>query len=483
MSRPVRALGIIRKSVKAGERDISFPVQRAEIERFTQSNSMALIGIAEDKAVSAFKIPPDRRKQVKEWLDKPNEFDCIVYYRQDRLVRQPMDFMGIVHWCQQNGKSLYSATEGTGDVTQDTGVLIGFVKAWQSWQESKSSSQRQKSNRKEFARQGRWPGGRPAYGLKPVESPDGAGYVLVPDEGKTAEAVREASRRVLAGESVNAICSDFNKRRILSADGKAWHPTVMRKILSNRALLNGVLSASEWSELQEALKATSGRNNQRRSDTDNILLDLIFCAKCGNKMYKWRRPRDGKYYARCRNEMKRAQVLEPCNASMVPYDEIKAEVARGILVRSDYMIEERVPRDGSAIRQLRIDDIAQELLDLATRFTAKSISRNEYITQQTALLDEQAELESAADDTDVPEWKPTGETVGERWNRLSPSERRLWLLKVGARFTVGWVTVNGERRISVMPVIESARQPGESTAAYRLRSHAEYEQRVMRPIG
>src|SRR6516164_8485498 len=216
-----RALGIIRLSKTADPASTSIDRQREIIEHYAEQQSMELVGFAEDKATSAFSIPPERRKQIKEWLDRPDEYDCLVYWRQDRLVRRARDFMGIVFWCQQHDKKLYSATEGLGDVTQHAGLLIGFITAWQAEGESLNTSARVRSSQERLAREGRWPGGRLPYGFRaicvchelarcPNGKDDADGLKLIPDEKGTAITVREAARRVIAGESVNAVTVDFN---------------------------------------------------------------------------------------------------------------------------------------------------------------------------------------------------------------------------------------------------------------------------------
>jgi len=57
----------------------------------------------------------------------------------------------------------------------------------------------------------RWGGGRPPYGYKVIANPDGPGKVLAVNV-ETSEFVREAVRRVIAGESVNAIATDSTAR-------------------------------------------------------------------------------------------------------------------------------------------------------------------------------------------------------------------------------------------------------------------------------
>jgi site-specific DNA recombinase len=434
-----RALGIIRLSKTADPASTSIERQREIIEHYIERQGMTLVDFAIDRATSAFHVPPEKRQQIKGWLDRHDEFDCLVYWRQDRLVRRTVDFIGIVDWCRNHGKKLYSATEGLGDVTQHAGLLIGFITAWQSEGESLSTSARVKSTQAKLKKEGRWRGGRMLYGFRAIcichqlaDCPDQKhckGWKLITDENGTAIVAREAARRVIAGESANAVVADFNRRGIKSADGHLWKALTLRRILRNTALMNGIVSVPEWNQLQAALNERRHNQYVRTLGRDAITLDLVFCGRCGGKIYRWND--EGKrVYGRCRNELKRAEAPQPCFLPHVPYDLLKEAVTKDIETHKDDLIESRVT---DATRRLRGEEIERELIELAAELAARRIERGDFTARQTALLDERDALEKA---DSSPEWQTTGETVGQRWERLSNAERRLWLLRIGRTYTV-----------------------------------------------
>lgn len=435
-----RALGIIRLSKTADPASTSIPRQREIIEHYIETQGMDLVGFAEDRATSAFRIPPEKRKEIRAWLERPDDYDCLVYWRQDRLVRRARDFMGIVFWCQQHDKKLYSATEGLGDVTQHAGLLMGFITAWQSEGESLSTSARVKDAQARLAREGRWRGGRALYGFRAIcichqlaKCPDGKdckGWELTPDETGTAIVLREAARRVIAGESANAVVADFNRRGVLSADGLLWKALTLRRMLRKPALMDGIISPAEWSQLQSALDARRHNQYVRTLDRDTITLDLFFCERCGSKIYRWHDKRFPGIYGRCRNELKRSEVAVPCKLPHVPYDILIDGVTKDIQAHKDCLIETRIT---DATRRLRVEEIERELIELAAELTARRLDRAGFAARQTALLDERDALENA---DNTPQWNATGETVGQRWERLSDAERRLWLLRIGTTYTV-----------------------------------------------
>ncbi len=435
-----RALGIIRLSKTADPASTSIPRQREIIEHYIDQQGMVLVGFAEDKATSAFHVPPEKRKEIKVWLDQPHEYDCLVYWRQDRLVRRARDFMGIVFWCQQNDKKLYSATEGLGDVTQHAGLLMGFITAWQSEGESLAGSARMKNTQAKLAREGRWRGGRALYGFRAIcichelgkcpEGKDCKGWKLTPDEKETAKVVREAARRAIAGESANAVVADFNRRGVLSADGTLWKALTLRRILRKPALMDGIISPAEWNQLQAALDARKRNQYVRTLGRDAITLDLIFCGRCGSKIYRWRDKKYDRVYGRCRNELKRAEAPQPCFLPHVPYEILEDVVTKDIQAHEHDLIETRIT---DATRRLRAEEIEHELIELAAELAARRVDRHEFTARQTALLDERDALETA---DSTPQWNVTGQTVGQRWQRLSDAERRLWLLSIGTTYTV-----------------------------------------------
>ena len=473
-----RALGIIRLSKTVDPASTSLTRQREIIEHYVESQGMILTGWAEDRATSAFKIPPERRKQIKTWLDRPDDFDCLVYWRQDRLVRRARDFMGIVFWCQQHGKKLYSATEGLGDVTQHAGLLIEFITAWQSEGESLNTSARVRSSQERLAREGRWPGGRLPYGFRaicichelpkcPKGKEDCDGWKLTPDEKGTAVTVREAARRVIAGESVNAVTADFNRRGALSAEGKLWKALTLRRILHKPVLLQGILTAAEWGQLQSALAERKRNKYVRTLDRDAITLDLVFCGRCGAKIYRWHnKNKSGKTYGRCRNELKRSEAEQPCHLPHVPYDLLTDVVTKDIQAHAGDLIETRVT---DATRRLRVEEIESELIELTVELAARRIDRAGFAARQIKLLDERDALETA---NSFPEWQSTGETVGQRWERLSGAERRLWLLRIGTTYTIDRVEEPGRYKW----VAESSWRGNDDA------TEAEFRERLARPL-
>lgn len=461
-----RALGIIRLSKSPDPASTSVERQREIIEQYTEQRGMILVGTAEDLAVSAFKTPPMKRKALRVWLvDRADEYDTIVYWRQDRVVRQPWDFVDLVRWATDNRKALESATEGTGDVTQHANMLVGFIGAWQASGESRNTSARVKTSYHKLKSVGRYPGGQIPYGFKSVPRTDGIGYELVPDNHGTAEIVREAARRVIAGESTNAIAGDFNRRKIPAPRGGTWWRNVLRQVLENASLIGHVIGADDFGKLQDALQERRYHREIKTTNRDSIGLDLVFCGECGGKIY--RQKDHGHYKGRCRNQNRKFEVPTPCYAPTFLYSLIESAITQHVMQRGDWLIEEKVTH---AARKLRLDEITRELLALPAEYASHRLDREAMLLRQKKLMDEQEQIEAMAD---TVEWHRTGETVRERWERLSVADRRLWLLRIGTTFTArqeeAWLDGALHKRWRFE---SSWHEPGDSDA---------YRERVVRP--
>jgi site-specific DNA recombinase len=479
MDRKPRGVRLVRLSKTADPTSTSVDRQIEITDRLAADLDTDIVGEAIDRSVSAFKIPPQERKQFKLWLDDDNPppapYDRFLCWRLDRVFRNVFDFTHMVEWCRKNGKGIYASDKGNMDLTTDEGILVGFIGSWQANQESKSSSARVTGAQDYLARVGRYRGGRKPYGYHsicichdktrcPINEP--SGWKLVPDEQDRAPKIREAARRVISGESIHAVVVDFNRRGILTSDGKMWLAATMRKVLSNPAMIgllgkDGLTGGEEFGQLKLAIKERTINRQVRTLDRSSLLLDVVFCGECGGKVYRWYRKERNKYYGRCRNEMKRGQVAVVCRAPMVPYGILEKRVTEDLLTEyGTWLIETRIT---DATRAMRADSIDRELIELAAEFAAKRIDRIEFTKRQGELLDEQEALEAAEN---APEWSRTGDTVAQRWGRLSEAERRLWLLRIGLTWRV-WREDSGE-----WTVLQDARS---------LATFAARRERIVRP--
>jgi Resolvase, N terminal domain len=71
-----------------------------------------VVGTAEDLGISAGSTSPFDRPQLGNWqTNRLDEFDILIFYPMDRVVRRLLDQADVIRWCQDHSKTVVSATE------------------------------------------------------------------------------------------------------------------------------------------------------------------------------------------------------------------------------------------------------------------------------------------------------------------------------------------------------------------------------------
>lgn len=237
-----------------------------------------------------------RRPQYERMLEEIEAglIGAVVVYHADRLHRHPRELEDFIDLCQRKQTRLATVT-GEIDLSTHDGQLIARIHGAVARKESDDKSRRIRRKHEELAAAGRVSGG----GTRPF------GYeadkrTLRPDE---AEVIRECARRVLAGDSLRALCLDLNERAIPTATGKAWTSQTLRRILMSarisgrREHLGEIVAKAEWPAIispqqSDRIRAKLGDPDRRtnRSARKYFLAGLLRCGHCQMKLYA--RPRD-----------------------------------------------------------------------------------------------------------------------------------------------------------------------------------------------
>ncbi len=127
------------------------------------------------------------------------------------------------------------------------------------------------------------------------------------------ELVREAARRVLAGQGLMTIARDWNARSVPGATDRPWTaPTLRKALLSARVAglrehgtdpsgkVLGSLTPATWAQAIDrqtwdhvrSVLLNPERLTLRNTPTKYLLTGLIFCGVCGGRMLS--RPRDAR---------------------------------------------------------------------------------------------------------------------------------------------------------------------------------------------
>jgi DNA invertase Pin-like site-specific DNA recombinase len=218
------------------------------------SRGWDVVRVFADTGISAFRAPGQRRAPYRPDFEaavaalESGEITALVFFKFDRLVRDPADFERLLAICEQTGSVLVSVTEPL-DTSTPIGESFARMLVGQARMESQNTSARLQAQRQQVASRGlpiatAWR----VFGYRYVplvRNEDGTvtpqRYEIVPEE---ADALIEAARRVLAGESLNSIARDFNDRGLVPApprrnpekQAKAFYTRRLRRILVNPSI-------------------------------------------------------------------------------------------------------------------------------------------------------------------------------------------------------------------------------------------------------
>ncbi len=259
--------------------------------------------LVEAPSTSGYKNRGRNRPKFGELLDliSGGQVDCVVAYKTDRLSRG-----GGPGWAP-----LVDAFETAGrDPDHAVATADGWVSEFEigirsamDREESKKTSDRMLAVRAREAQEG-IPriGGRRAYGFSRDMSEH------VPDE---VVRIEEAAERVLRGESLWSVCSDWNDQEVPTVTGRPWTVTSLMTILTSpriaglRAHHGKVVGQGLWKRIvdedrHDALVAALApkRSRPRRGRT-YPLTGLMVCGRCGTPLKSLARENGGRSYA-CR---------------------------------------------------------------------------------------------------------------------------------------------------------------------------------------
>ena len=239
---------------------------------------------------SAFRRKP--RPQYDRMLSdlEAGRVDALLCYDIDRLTRRPVELEGIIDLAERKGIALASVG-GDVDLGTPQGRLVARIKGATARHESEQASRRIKRKTLERAQAGRGHGPIP-YGWRRVDGRD----VLEPQE---AAIVREATERIIAGESARSICLDLQRRGIPTPGGhERWHPTKLRRILMRernaglRIHLGKVIGKGDWEPLIDedmynrlaAIVNDPSRQKYVKNGHTYLLSGIARCGLCGHPL-------------------------------------------------------------------------------------------------------------------------------------------------------------------------------------------------------
>lgn len=206
---------------RAGE---SLGVQRQEEEcrELCARNGWHIVVVLVDNDVSAYS--GKRRPGYERLLELigAGDVDVVVAWNTDRLHRRLVELITYTEACAPRNVTTHTVRTGPIDLSTPSGILVaqqlGAVAEYES---------RNKSARIRAAKQQRATMGVPAGGPRPFGWEPGG----VTPRAREADAIVDATHRVIRGESLYSITQEWRAAELLTSHGKPMYVAALRAIL------------------------------------------------------------------------------------------------------------------------------------------------------------------------------------------------------------------------------------------------------------
>jgi len=346
-----------------------------------------------DNDVSAWK--GKRRPQWERMLDdiKNGVIDAVLVYDLDRLARQPRDLERFFDVCDASGLTNMASVAGSIDLSTGDGKFHARIMGAVAAKESDDKSRRIRRKAEELAKAGKPAGMSHVYGYERIDG----NFVIVPEQ---AERIREATDRILAGDTLGAIWRDWIARGVPSAKAKTWTVNgIKRVLLSARiaglrehhgtvvgpATWEPIITADQYQRLRTILLDES-RQKYARVGRRYLLTGLLFCGNCGEPLRSRRRGNKSTPGYECAKKPG-SRACGKLGRKALPIEEFvteavltaldgpglaKALKARRAAHNDDSKILDAIQADEAALEQLAADFYTDALISRAEFFAARS---------------------------------------------------------------------------------------------------------------
>ena len=420
--------------------------QEADCRALADRLSWDVVAVYEDVDVSAY----DRRKKRPAYeallaAMARGEVDAVLVYDQDRLVRHPAELERFIDAADRAGARLAAVT-GSYDLSTDVGRFIARSLGNVANMESAAKSRRLQRKHLELAQHGKVSGGgRRPFGYEADR------VTLRPEE---ADLVRDAARRVLAGDSVRSVVRDWRARGVSTVTGAPWSTTTVKRLLHSgrisgqrehkgelvaQATWPAIVTPEETDRLR-ALLRDPARSRARGVEAYRYLLTgLVVCGRCEVKMSARPTARDRRRYVCTRDR-------GGCDRCGIDAAGLEVLVTEAVLEAIDSPAladaldrRERNTTDAELRRSIAADEAALEQL-ARDHYVDRVIGRIEFFAAkepiEARLEDVRARLARQARTMALRAVVGGGSALRASWDQLSFDRRRAVVAAVLDRVTV-----------------------------------------------
>lgn len=277
---------------KTGE-ELGVDRQREDCLALAESLGWRVAAIHTDNDLTAYSGKPRPGFQSALRDIEAGRANAVIAWHVDRLYRHPRDLEAFVETCEKHKVLVRTARAGELDLSTDAGRMVARILGAVARQEVERSTDRIRRSKVQAAEQGRYRGGPRPFGY------EHDGMTVRPDE---AEAVRDMTKRVVAGESLRAIARDLNDSGVTTSTGKRWTSVEVRRIVlrarniarievqtgqrPRRTTLGGpaqwpaIVEPDMWQQAKTLLEDPQRVTTLRTGEIRHLLTGIALCGLC-----------------------------------------------------------------------------------------------------------------------------------------------------------------------------------------------------------
>jgi DNA invertase Pin-like site-specific DNA recombinase len=410
--------------------------QREDVAKLVAAQGWKVIDEFVDNDVSALSRKP--RPAFNDMMRRVDagEFDVIAARHMDRLLRRLAELESVLERCQRTNTAIVTAADGV-DTESDGGRLVARILSSVAQGEVERKSARQRSAVAQAAKQGRWVGGRRAFGFE-ID-----GVTVRDDE---AALIKQGYADVLAGESLREIARRWTAAGFSTTQGRdIWIASSVKDVLTNpraaglrrhrtaddRAAIRmnpelGIVGAAEWPAIvDEATWRAAVRvltDPARRTAVygarAGLLTSLAICGVCGKTVHRGGSAHRKPMY-RCRSGRHVSRLAEPV-------DDYVTELTIGRLTQPDAVKLWTAKLPNAAALMTEADTLRRRRDDIALDYADGAMTRDQFRSANERVLNRLGELEAqiAAAGSNSPLAIVASDDVRTKWKTLSTAQRR-----------------------------------------------------------
>ncbi|WP_188110455.1 recombinase family protein [Aeromicrobium ginsengisoli] len=232
-----RAAIYCRISDDRNDDELGVKRQEFNCRRLAADHGLVNIEVYVDNDISASRFTNKARPAFERLVAAidTGQVDVVLVSEPPRLYRRPKELERFIDVCSESRDvPTLTVERDRMDLSSPHGRAMARMSATMAALESDQKSARIRRKHEELAREGVWMSGPRCYGYEAVFALNGNGKREISEVrvvATEADVIREAVTRLMAGDLINAIVSDFNRRGIPAAKGGIWRPVSLRQIV------------------------------------------------------------------------------------------------------------------------------------------------------------------------------------------------------------------------------------------------------------